>query len=280
MNSRYYIVVGNTTFLQHLVCLQCKNAGVGVKSSSSDNEPKCLWPSHSPSRPIDGLRRTVCTKDRQNVLTHPRKWLLHDPSSSQPMMIAKHSELHQTAAEMFCEIKVSVHIPSRLATTESKPVPAPISSTALSFRFTCCWLFSRNWHRAIACRIWQTWCNSCHLTWFREFSVTQWSEDLLQARSELQKCPWTLGWWCHDLQSEKTPSLERCCARWTPRCSSFAELLLPSLWNEESNYSVWNLDSLSSLSWQSLHTVKVKGQKDCVLYLVSLFYDLCVCGLL
>ena len=45
-----------------------------------------------------------------------------------------------------------VALPSRLATTESKPVPAPISSTALSIRFTCCWLLSKNWHKATACR--------------------------------------------------------------------------------------------------------------------------------
>lgn len=51
--------------------------------------------------------------------------------------------LHSDAVQRF--------IPSRLATTDSRPVPAPISSTALSIRLTCCWLFSRNWHRATAC---------------------------------------------------------------------------------------------------------------------------------
>lgn len=45
---------------------------------------------------------------------------------------------------------IKMHLPSRLATIEAKPVPAPISSTALSIRFTCCWLFSKNWHKAIA----------------------------------------------------------------------------------------------------------------------------------
>ena len=43
-------------------------------------------------------------------------------------------------------------LPSRLASMESKPVPAPISSTALSIRFTWLRLFSRNWHKATACR--------------------------------------------------------------------------------------------------------------------------------
>lgn len=52
--------------------------------------------------------------------------------------------------------KVQSDSPSRLATIESKPVPAPISSTALSISFTCCWLFSKNWHKAIAYKI------NCH----------------------------------------------------------------------------------------------------------------------
>lgn len=41
--------------------------------------------------------------------------------------------------------------PSKQATIDNRPVPAPISSTALSNRLTCCWLFSKNWHKAIAC---------------------------------------------------------------------------------------------------------------------------------
>lgn len=45
---------------------------------------------------------------------------------------------------------IIIDLPSRLATTDSKPVPAPISSTALSIRFISCWLFSKNWHKAIA----------------------------------------------------------------------------------------------------------------------------------
>ena len=45
---------------------------------------------------------------------------------------------------------IIIDSPSRLATIDSKPVPAPISSTALSIRLTCCWLFSKNWHKAIA----------------------------------------------------------------------------------------------------------------------------------
>lgn len=40
--------------------------------------------------------------------------------------------------------------PSRQATTDNRPVPAPISNTALSNRFTCCWLLSKNWHKAVA----------------------------------------------------------------------------------------------------------------------------------
>lgn len=56
---------------------------------------------------------------------------------------------------ILCKVQMAVIVlalPSRLATTESRPVPAPISSTALSIRFTCCWLFSKNWHKATACR--------------------------------------------------------------------------------------------------------------------------------
>lgn len=45
---------------------------------------------------------------------------------------------------------IVINLPSRLDTIESKPVPAPISSTALSIRLICCWLFSKNWHKAIA----------------------------------------------------------------------------------------------------------------------------------
>lgn len=42
---------------------------------------------------------------------------------------------------ILCKVQMNfliVDLPSRLATMESKPVPAPISSTALSIRFTCC----------------------------------------------------------------------------------------------------------------------------------------------
>lgn len=57
---------------------------------------------------------------------------------------------------ILCKVQMDfiiIDLPSRLATTDNNPVPAPISSTALSNRLICCWLFSKNWHKAIAYKI-------------------------------------------------------------------------------------------------------------------------------
>lgn len=118
--------------------------------------------------------------------------------------------------------KLHLDSPSSPATVESKPVPAPISSTALSIMLTCCWLFSKNWLKATAYKT-----NSRHHVCLSRGVERKCTERVPPARSERRTYPWIHGCWCRDQRLKKSPCPARS-RHSAPRCSSCPKPLVPS----------------------------------------------------